>query len=132
MNIKQMNTTTGLDIQIDPLEGYEGVKPSKLFEATGLIPYFVQEAAFSKDGNTTAKEVMDIMNECYGFGMGDYNMLEQGGTVDAEGRYLYPDDPELVPLVQFELDTGVKVYVYQYALVAVVDPEGNEIMVRMD
>jgi hypothetical protein len=121
-----------MEITIDPLKGYDGVKPTKLFEATGLIPYFVQEAALSKDGNTTAKEVMDIMNEAYGFGMGDYNMLENGGEVDDDGRYQYPEDPELVPLVQFELDTGVKVWVYQYALVAVVDPEGGQIMVRID
>ena len=119
-----------LDVTIDPLNGFEGIKHSKLFEATGLIPYFVAEAALT-EGTDTAQEAFNVMNEAYGFGLGDYNMLSDKGEVDSEGLYSYPEDPDLAPMVQFKWD-DMTVWVYQYGLVAVRDGEGNTIMQRMD
>ena len=121
-----------MEMVIDPLNQFEGIKASKLFEATGLIPYFVAEAALTA-GLETAQDAMDIMNEAYGFGLGEYNLLEDGkGEVSPEGLYTYPEDPDMAPMVKFEWAEGFTVFVYQYALVAVRGPEGDAIMQRMD
>ena len=128
MRIK-VNTDV-MDATIDPLNGFEGIKDSKLWEATGLIPYFVAEAAATAHLET-AQDVMDVMNECYGFGLGDYNMLSEKGEVSPEGLYTYPEDPDMSPMVEFKFGEFT-VWVYQYALVAVRDGEGNTIMQRMD
>ena len=119
--------TNGIAVTVDPLNGYPEAKPRALFDATGLIPYFVAEASEEE----TAKTALATMNQVYGFGLGDdYNMLDHGGKVDHDGRYKYPGDPELVPLVQFET-TYVTVWVYEYGLVAVTDGQ-DTIMQRMD
>ena len=120
-----------LEVTIDPLKGFKGIKDSKLFEATGLIPYFVAEAALT-EGADTAQEVMNIMNEAYGFGMGDYNLLSDGvGQIDDDGLYHYEGDPDMSPMVEFSFKEN-KVWVYQFSLVAVQDADGNQVMQRMD
>ena len=119
-----------MKVTIDPLNAYEGIKHTKLWEATGIIPYFVAEAALAETADTKAQDVMDLMNECYGFGLGDYNMLDGGGAIDKDGVYTYPDDEPLSPLVKFDMEYST-VYIYQYALVAV-DDGNTQVMQRMD
>lgn len=122
-----------MEVNIDPLDGFDGIKESKLFEATGLIPYFVAELAMQGEDVDTAGEAMEILNSCYGFGLGDYNMMDdKAASMSSEGVYSYTEDPDMVPLVEFKLKSGVTVWVYQYALVCVKDADGNHIMQRMD
>jgi len=115
--------------EVDPSGTFEGIKKEKLLAACGLIPYFVQEAALS--GPLTATEVMDVMQECYGFPSLD--MLEGGkGEVSEDGQYRYPEDPPMDPMVKWTMDgTGVEVLMYQYAFVCVRDDETTQ-LVRMD
>ena len=128
---KQFNTATGLKITVDPLDAFSGISRNKLFEATGLIPYFVAEAHLSIAEEPTAQGVMDDLNDSYGFGLGEYNMLDDEAASMAEnGLYSYEEDPDLSPLVEFDLG-GATVWVYQYALVAV-KVGSDVIMQRMD
>lgn len=116
---------------LDPQGAYVGVNRTKLVDAMGIIPYFVATIALTPDIDT-AQKGMDGMNEVYGFGLGDYNMLDaEEASIDSVGQYTYTGDPDLFPIAEFKLNTGLTVWVYQYALVAVTDGE-NTIMQRMD
>ena len=113
-------------VKVDPTSHFKGVPQSRLVEALGIVPSFVAYAAVEAP-EATARAVLDAMAEVYGFYMGDM----EGGSVDAEGVYSYPDDPPLYPLVRWKLDDDVTVYMYQFAIVAVKD--GNEtIIARLD
>lgn len=111
-----------LKIVIDPTNSYPKDLRGGLMDATGLIPYFIAEAA----EETTARGVYDVMVEAYGFGGHEMD----GGSVSSDGTYSYPEDPDLAPLVSFELDAGF-VYVYQYGIVGIASPN-ETIVTRMD
>ena len=117
---------TSIATHLDPTNHHEGVPDSRLIEALGIVPSFVAYAAVEHT-EATARAILDAMAEAYGFYMGDM----EGGTVDAEGVYQYPDDPPLYPLVRWKLDDDVTVYMYQFAIVAVQDKD-NTIITRMD
>jgi hypothetical protein len=114
---------------IDPNEGYKGIKDSKLMEATGMLPYFAAEAALCTP--TSVKEAFDILMECYGYGMGQDG--SGWGTVSDKGTYQseYDEDPDIEPMVKFELTEDIDFLVYQYAICAVTDGE-TTLMMRMD
>ncbi len=126
---REHKTSTGMVVKIDPLRKFEAVKANRLFEATGLIPYFVNEAKMCEQEDCTPEELMEVMLEAYGFGMSG-NMLDHGGEILADGTYEYPEDEPLYPMVEFRLQT-CSVYVYQHALVAVVGDD-SKVMTRMD
>jgi len=113
---------------IDPNKHYAKNKQGHLIEACGLIPYFFRDAEDA--GLKDAKEVYDFMVSVYGFG--DYSGVNWG-VVGPKGTYtsLEPEDKPLEPLVSFEIVEGCKLYVYPYAIMAVV--QGNtQIISRMD
>ena len=114
--------------KLDPTGHFSGrnVPPKKLVEALGIVPYFVLSAAEDAQ-EPTARAVLDIMAEAYGFYLGDM----EGGTVDAEGVYSYPEDPDLYPLIKWTVGEKVDVFMYPYAIVAVRDGT-NTIITRMD
>ena len=124
-------TLKGFTATMDPSDHYgpKGAKVGKLWDAMGLIPYFISEAA----QEPTAKTVMDHMVDTYGWGMGSYNMLGEDQAGKLEGDvYKYPEDEDLYPYARFELlDSGVEIRVYPYALVAVTGPDG-QFMQRFD
>ena len=117
-------------INVDPNEYHipKGAKQGRLVEACGIIPMFAHEAYLK--GAVTAQEVYDSMVESYG--MGDW-ASPNWGTVDAKGVYksTHAEDPDLYPLVSLEYPGAAKVYIYQYAIMAVVDPQ-QTIISRMD
>lgn len=118
-------------ISVDPNEYHipKGATKVRLVRACGIIPAFAAEA-YAK-GNETAQDVYDAMVERYGFG--DMSSTKWG-TVDPTGVYksAYDEDPDMQPLVELRFpENPVKVYIYQYAIVAVVD-EDTTIISRMD
>lgn len=116
-------------MEIDPLGEYAFLSPGKVFECMGLIPYFVAELAMTADVETL-EEARGILESCYGFPF-DWNSFDtEGVQLSEEGVYSYPDDPDLKPYAKFEVEHGV-IYVYPYAMVALVYPDGR-FMGRMD
>lgn len=116
-------------ISIDPTKSFAGANKDRILDACGLIPMFVVDA-FSA-GKATTKDVYGSMVESYGFG--DMSSTDWG-TVEPDGTYVssYDEDEDLKPLIELSFpENPVKVYVYQYAIVAVVDPD-NTIISRMD
>lgn len=124
--------TTTLMMVADPNGAFPNAEPEALLDAAGIIPMFVIDAMREGEA-TSAKGFMSSMEESYGFDLGDYDMLADGkGAVDSDGVYTYPEDPTLNPILSMETEKGMRVYVYQYGLVAVRDLEGNTVMKRMD
>lgn len=119
---KADHSTKGMLVTIDPLNAFKGSTASRLWDACGLIPYFVAEAV----GEESAQAVVDSMVDTYGFGR-----YEMSGEVTPKGVYTHPEDPDLEPMVEFHLMSGdVTVWVYQHAIVAVCDAN-DTIVVRM-
>ena len=118
-----------IKVAMDPTGHFRNrdVSKDKLLEAMGLIPYFAVAAAAQLP--KTAEKALELMDLEYGFGMG---AMTGAGTVDEDGVYEYPEDPPLYPMAAFRFpESDVTVYVYQYAMVAVVDPE-TTLITRMD
>ena len=115
-------------VSIDPNKAFKGAKKDRLIEACGLIPYFFLAA--KEQGAKTAKEAYAVMVSEYGFG--DYSSTSWG-TVDSKGTYVsaYDEDPDMEPLMSMTILDGPTLYVYQYAIMAVVD-SNDTIITRMD
>ena len=124
-------SVNGMSVTVDPSGKYKGIKPGKIWQSLGLIPYFVNSVAMTPDVDTT-EAAAQILLDAYGFGFSvDHNMVDHGSQIDKDGVYSYPEDPDLYPLVQFEVQNGIKIYVYEYALVGVDDGE-TQWMARFD
>jgi hypothetical protein len=130
---KEHTTSTGMAVTVDPLDAYEGIKPAKLLEATGLLRYFAAEVALTEP--ESVKGAFDDLMECYGMGLGQdgsgWGTVEDmvyKSTPDANGD---PLDPDMSPLVAFHLTGEIDFLVYQYSICAVTD--GKEtLMMRID
>jgi len=113
---------------VDPNRAFKEAKKDRLIEACGLIPYFFMTA--KEKGAKTAKEAYRIMVEQYQFG--DYSSVDWG-TIDSKGTYVssHEDDPDMEPLMSMRILDGPTLYIYQSAIMAVVDSEDTFIS-RMD
>ena len=125
---KEHTTSTGMKVTVDPLDAYEGIRPAKLLEATGLLPYFAADVALTEP--ESVKGAFDDLMECYGMGLGQEG--SGWGTVDdMVYKSEHEGDPDMSPLVAFHLTEDIDFLVYQYAICAVTD--GKEtLMMRMD
>lgn len=123
--------TQVISAEIDPNEYHirKGASPKRLREACGLIPEFYLEAAMR--GNETAQELYDAMTSIYGFG--SYEEAFRGGSVDSDGVYQsqFEEDPPMVPLLKLGGEGYATLYIYQHAMLALVDDE-KTIVTRMD
>lgn len=94
-----------------------------LVEACGVLP---QMLASNKDPQGTMK---DAIEGSYPFGA----HWNGHGVVDEQGIYRHPEDPPLYPVAVVEnVVTKEAAYIYQSALVAVVDDSGKFITGRFD
>lgn len=109
-----------LVVIVDPLSHYSHVAPEDLLLSCGLLPGFVMNPGCL---DLPLREALDMQ---YTFGLHEITDV----IIDAEGRFLYPGDPTLYPLV--EIRRGVETfYQYPYGLVAVRSAE-NTFITRMD
>jgi hypothetical protein len=115
-------------ITLDPNGKFPGVPKEHMQEFAGLIPRIVADAVLA--GACGAREVYDAMVLAYGYG--DYSSINWG-TISEDGTYVSSEeeDPDLDPVVMWELPCGTKVRLYNHAIVSVVDDE-ETIITRMD
>lgn len=94
----------------------------ELLDLIGFIPSFFHE----HDHRPAAEQIM----ESY---IGGWNNFK-GFTLDTSTMTLkYPDDPDMHPFIVATLPTQEKVYVYPYAWVMVLQPDGETFEVdRLD
>jgi hypothetical protein len=105
-------------LEIDPLNAYPAgvVNP----EHGGLIPSFFVTAFERLHVNEQAPSLDNVaqaMDDIYRFGGFCYPL---GGSVDPDGVYTYPQDPDLYPLLKMTCE-GLTLYVYEYGIVALTD-----------
>jgi len=116
----------GLEVVIDPNDAYTGIKPTKLLDAAGLLPYFVLEAALTQP--ESVQEAFDLMEECYGMPTPIFPDTSIDGGVWVSK---HDEDEDLQPMLEFKVTEEILGYVYQYAFVAITDGE-DTICFRMD
>lgn len=99
---------------------FELLHPRATQESLGLIPYF-----FSENSPLSAAQQVD---ENYSYGGWDpfkgFKMLE-GGALK------YPGDPLMRPIARAQLRDET-IYIYQHAWVAIVQPDGQFEVSRID
>ena len=105
-------------LTVQPMQ--TGVTP----EVLGLVPQIIANAV------SASKELNDFMpniEKFYGF-----PTYEMQGTVDSDGVYHYPGDPDLQPLAKFIIPSLDLVgYQYDYGIVAFVSKDYTTV-IRMD
>ncbi len=117
-----------MKVTIDPTESFKGIKHEKLLEATGLLPYFAADVALSEP--ESVQEAFDMLMECYGMGYGQDG--SGWGSVDGTTyKSEHEGDPDMEPMVTFELTDDISWHVYQYSITAVTDGE-QTLMARFD
>ena len=101
---------------VNPLGMKTNLSPDDMIECCGFIPRWV--ARYILAGETS--DLKEYLEKCYGFGA-LYEMT--GGEVKENGAYVYPGDPELKPIVEFQIQQpdGTKYVVrqYEYAIVSI-------------
>ena len=119
-----------MNIKIDPMGEFKEVQVTRIVEAVGIIPVFAEAAYVAHADAPLAKDVFNTMMNEYGMGFG--NGTEMDVTITPDGAWVsgYEEDEDLYPLIEMSWE-GVKVYVYQHALVAVVGPD-TTLVTRMD
>jgi len=87
----------------------------------GMLPQWLDNDQYE---DKTAKEALDAQYCC-----GLYNSSEV--VVSEEGLYMFPGDPTLYPIVKIKRKDET-IYIYEYALVAIIDSNGNSFATRID
>ena len=102
---KQLNS---FKLEIDPLNKYSETRQDHIIESLGLIPQFVNNPMYV---DKSLKETLDLS---YGFGL--HKMY--GGKVEEDGRFTYPEDPDLYPLAKM-IRGNEYLYQYPHAIIAI-------------
>ena len=95
--------------------------PRATEEMFGLIPHFIHE-------DNPAKAVQQL-DDNYRHGGGWFPI--KGFTLLEGNKLQYPGDPVLEPLGEIQL-RDERIVMYQYAIVAVIQPDGSFEAARMD
>ena len=114
----QQFVVNGLLWDLDPMEKFQNVDDWTMKNMIGLIPSFI---------TTTTDNLVKEALRNYGFGG-----PEMGGTVNKEGIYSYPGDPDLFPIACCRLMNDKTIYIYEYAIVAFIGFNKKDVIYRFD
>jgi hypothetical protein len=95
-------------ITLDPVEYYKDANPVRLVDACGVLLAWGFEAVINADP-------VEVLDNYYQFGLTSIT----GGSITENGCYNFPGDPTLYPIASITYGTTA-MYIYQYAIVAVV------------
>ena len=144
MNINALNTLTVrpsdliLERIINPtqVKEYKKARAIDMVESCGIIPDFFAEAcvelSFEDSTQFTLDNIakkIDAMYQCGGF------LHPMKGTISADGSYIssYDDDDDLAPICRYKYEDKFYLYVYEYAITAIVDiATGDSKIARFD
>lgn len=96
--------------------------PDDMNELIGFIPEFIAHA-LSLPSKPLHRGMMDA------YQMGGAPMT--GGTVHEDGRYSYPEDPDLYPIATFATARGI-VHLYLYGITAICETGEDPVLYRFD
>jgi len=98
---------------------------SQLNEMLGLLPLWVAEHVGNDDGT----DIVQFMTDRYGFG----KLYKFEGKINENGDYVsdYDDDADLPYMGKMITKHGYA-YFYEYAIIALPQPDGKHFITRMD
>lgn len=105
-------------ITIDPVASFTSIPAVDIIEYVSPIVDMLSGDGGLKEG---------IENNYYFFS----RWQEGGFEVDEDGTYRFPEDRPLKPMVMVEGEDEI-LYIYEYAIVVVVDKDGNKAYTRVD
>lgn len=113
------------NIELDPTGHYaaRSASPGRLLQACGYIPAMLEDLL-------PGERARDCLDRQYKHG-GGWDPFK-GFAMSDSGVMTYPEDPPLYPIASFLLENGELVYMYQYSWVAIVQPNGDFEVARMD
>jgi hypothetical protein len=106
-------------ITLDPTGKYSSIPVDRLVDVCGVLLAWAWDAVVAEDPSQT-------MQDFYVYGCHEI----KGCKVDAHGNYKYPGDPLMHPVASVAYENAA-VYVYEYAIVAVV-VNGVSFVTRMN
>lgn len=112
--------TTSLRASFDPNAAFPNATPLDLLEACGFIPGWIAESP-----DLPMRDALDI-NYAFAGGFQPFN----GPSLDAQGRFTYPGDPPLDPLLVLTCGNET-LRQYKYGLVALTTGDTTE-FARLD
>lgn len=110
-------------IEFDPTNAFPGVPTFRLIGLSGIILDMIMDET---DDDLPLREKL---HNAYTHGGGLFEM--KGGLVEEDGTYLYPGDPPLAPAFKLIRDDET-FYMYQHAIIAIVQEDGSAFVSRMD
>ena len=98
---------------------------SQLHAMLGLLPLWVAEHVGNDDGT----DIVQFMTDRYGCG----KLYKFDGGIDKEGYYIssHEDDADL-PYIGKMITKHGYAYFYEYAIIALPQPDGTHFITRMD
>jgi hypothetical protein len=98
---------------------------SQLHSMLGLLPLWVAEHV----GNDDDTDLVQFMTDRYGFG----KLYEFEGKINEDGDYIskYDDDADMPYMGKMITKDGYA-YFYDYAIIALPQPDGKHFITRMD
>ena len=98
---------------------------SQLHSMLGLLPLWVAEHV----GNDDDTDIVQFMTDRYGFG----KLYEFEGKINEDGDYIskYDDDADMPYMGKMITKDGYA-YFYDYAIIALPQPDGKHFITRMD
>lgn len=106
-------------ITLDPVDHYKDINPVRLVDLCGVLLAWGWDAVLSPDP-------VEELGDFYQFPITEII----GGSIKEDGCYNFPGDPTLYPVASITYGTTA-MYIYQYAIVAVV-VNGASFITRMN
>ena len=110
-------------IHYDPFDKFKEQEPRLLIYLCNVI---LQWAHISVESDVSMKEVI---SEHYGYGLHPFG---EEGSVDKDGVYTYPGDPDLYPISIISTPKEI-IFCYMHEIIAIRNRESNEeLVLRVD
>lgn len=104
-------------------EAHPEYNSNEIAQILGLLPLWVAEHIGNDDGT----DLVQFMEDRYGFG----KLYKFEGEVNEDGDYVSKDDANLPYMGRMITKDGYA-YFYEYAIVALPQPDGKHFITRMD
>ena len=109
-----------INITVDPHNKFNHVPSEIMLEQCGLLLHWLEHGP--------QEFLKDRLISAYVFYVGPM----EGGTLRVDGTYIYPQDPDLYPIVSFEVADEI-CFIYEYGIVGVFNKsDGSTWVTRMD
>lgn len=115
---------SGIVFEIDPNDKFQKISTGDIFNICGILIEWGIEVL-----KNDPEDPVVAMNDFYGYGVYE----SEKASVNENGSYSYPQDPDQNPLVKLlNPKTGKRMYFYDHAMLAIEKNDGGFFVTRMD